>query len=202
MYYTTLNEIWAHRPCHTVWDKLLSHLGKRGPDDEPLSLLTILKSNGIDDAIWALRAVSEPACERDARIFAVRCVRQSAQHLLADPRSLNALDVAELYAIGEATIEELEAAKAAAKAAAWAAAWDAARAAAQAAAQAAAWAAAWAAEAAADAARHAADAAAEAVITAAQAAQAALDAAWDEMTAVESAAWPAMRQDFIDIFCS
>lgn len=108
MYYTTLNEIWAHSPCHTGWAKLLRHLDKTGPDDEPLSLLTILESNGIDDAIWALRAVNEPACERDARIFAVRCVRQSAQHLLTDPRSLNALDVAERYAVGMATDNKLQ----------------------------------------------------------------------------------------------
>ena len=134
MYYTTLNNIRANDPCHTVWDKLLRNLNKAGPDDDPLSLLTILESNGMNDAIWALRAVSEPACERDARIFAVRCIRQSAQHLLADPRSLNALDVAELYAIGEATDEELKTAEAAAQAArhavvadAWEAAWEAAR---------------------------------------------------------------------------
>jgi hypothetical protein len=78
------------------------------------------------------------------RLFAVRCVRR-VQYLMTDPRSIAALDVAERYTIGEATDEELSAARAAAWAAARAAAraaeaaaWAAARAAARAAAGAAA----------------------------------------------------------------
>lgn len=53
------------------------------------------------------------------RLFAVRCARR-VQHLMTDPRSLAALDVAERYARGEATDEELVAARVAANAA-WAA---------------------------------------------------------------------------------
>ena len=67
-------------------------------------------------------------------LFAVWCARQ-VQHLMTDPRSLAALDVAERHANGEATHGELSAA--------WAAAWDAARDAAGAAAGAAARDAAW-----------------------------------------------------------
>ena len=134
MYYTTLKSIKVHRPCEKGWKKLLWHLHKTRADDKPLSLLDILESNGIQDAIWALRAVDDPACERDARIFAVRCVRQ-LQHLLSNEQSLKALDVAEKYACGEASNEEL----AAAQDAAWAAAQDAAWAAAHAAAWEAAW---------------------------------------------------------------
>ena len=84
------------------------------------------------------------------RIFAVRCARR-VQHLMTDPRSVAALDVAERHAKGEATDEEL--------AAAWVAAWAAA--AAGTAAADAAWAArdaAWAAAAAASAAERAAQA--------------------------------------------
>ena len=94
------------------------------------------------------------------RLFAVRCARR-VQHLMTDPRSLAALDVAERYARGEATDAELAAARAAAwaaefdaaKIAASAAAWDAAKAAAWAVANSAAVAAAWTADAAWDAAR-------------------------------------------------
>ena len=78
--------------------------------------------------------------DRELRKFAVRCARQ-VQHLMTDPRSVAALDVAERHAEGLATDEELNAAWAAAWAA-WAAAlaaWDAARDAARAAARAAAW---------------------------------------------------------------
>ena len=55
------------------------------------------------------------------RLFAVRCARR-VQHLMTDPRSIAALDVAERHAKGEATDEELAAARTAAWAAAWAAA--------------------------------------------------------------------------------
>ena len=49
---TTLNKIRKHSPCADGWQKLLTSLGKTKADDEPLSLLTILDSNGLDDAIW------------------------------------------------------------------------------------------------------------------------------------------------------
>lgn len=104
---TTLNKIKEHTPCADGWAKLLGHLGKTKPDDEELQLLTILESNGYEDALWALRAVE--GHDREIRLFAVRCARRK-QHLMTDPRSVNALDVAELYANGEATAEELNAA--------------------------------------------------------------------------------------------
>jgi len=117
--------------------------------------------------------------ERTQRLFAVWCAREALKLVdNPDPRSIAACDVAERYANGDATEEELAAARdaamdaardaardaawAAARAAAWAAAWAAARDAAWAAARDAAWAAArdaaWAAawDAAMDAARDAA----------------------------------------------
>ena len=53
---TTLAEIRAEGPCREGWEKLLAHLGKTKADDAPLSLLTVLNSNGLDDALWCLRA--------------------------------------------------------------------------------------------------------------------------------------------------
>jgi len=138
--YTTLNKIRKHGPCADGWAKLLRRLGKTQPDDEPLPLVTILDSNGLDDALWCLRACD--GIDRDARLYAVWCARQ-VQHLLTDPRSLTALDVAERHANGEATDKELGAAGDAARDAARAAARDAARAAARDAARDAARAAAW-----------------------------------------------------------
>ena len=52
---TTLNKIKEHSPCSDGWKKLLANLGKSKADDETLSLMSILKSNGIEDAIWALK---------------------------------------------------------------------------------------------------------------------------------------------------
>ena len=160
---TTLNRIRQHSPCHEGWTKLLKHLGKTQADDEPLPYSVIARSNDIDDALWCCRA--EPDQWKTWRLFAVWCGRQ-VEHLMEDERSKNALNVAERHANGEATDDELAAAKDAAKAAAWAAAKDAARAAARDAAWDAAWAAAWAA--AKDAARAAAWDAAKAAAKAAQ----------------------------------
>jgi hypothetical protein len=136
---TTLNLIRDKLPCSSGWTKLLRTLGKTGGDDEPVSILQILDSNGLDDALWCLRAV--PNREKEIRLFMVWCARQ-VQHLMTDPRSLAALDVAESFANGVATQGELAAAWDAAGAAAWAAAGAAAGAAAWAAAGAAAGAAA------------------------------------------------------------
>ena len=156
---TTLNAIREHAPCAEGWKKLLSHLGKTEADDEPLSLLTILESNGLDDALWSLRAVE--GYDREIRLYAVWCARQ-VEHLLTDQRSRDTLEVAERFARGRGAREELAAAWAAA-AAARDAAWSAAGAARDAA-----WAAAWAAAAAAR------DAAWSAAVAAAVAAAAAV----------------------------
>ena len=147
---TTLNKIRAHSPCENGWKKLLINLGKTKADDEPLALTTILESNGLEDALWCLRAVD--GHQREMRLYAVECAR-SVQHLMTDKRSLDALDAAEHFANGKATQQELDAAKDAAMDAAWAAtgataryaAWDAARAATWDAAWVATWDAAWAA---------------------------------------------------------
>ena len=150
MYYTTLRRIREMSPCSRGWGRLLAHLGKTQADDEPLSLYTILESNGIRDAIWALRAIDDCA---EIRLYAVRCARQ-IQHLIRDQRIQDTLDIVEQFAIGNATKTELDAAWAAARAAADAAARDAAWTAADTAAWDAAWTAAW--DAAWDAARDAA----------------------------------------------
>jgi hypothetical protein len=133
---TTLNKIRAHRPCLYGWEKLLRGLGKTAADDETLWIDQILDCNGLGDALWCLRAVE--GCDREIRLFAVWCARH-VQPLMADPRSVAVLDVAERHVRGEASDEELAwaaaeamaAARAAwAREAAWAAAADAAAAAA------------------------------------------------------------------------
>ena len=67
--------------------------------------------------------------DRQRHAFAVTCARR-VQHLMTDSRSVAALDTRERWLRGEATDEEMTAARAAARAAARDAAWDAARAAA------------------------------------------------------------------------
>ena len=187
---TTLNKIRKYEPCTDGWQKLLTHLGKTKADDEPLSLLTIIDSNGLDDALWCLRAVEGHA--KEIRLYAVWCARQ-VQHLLKDQRSLDALDMAERYANGQATEAELTAVRDAA----WDAAWDARSAAWAAKAARSAWAteaAAWAAEAAvlADGSAWAAKAARSARDAAEAAAWEA--AAWKDARSARDAAWVEMKQ--------
>lgn len=113
---TTLNKIRERNPCASGWEKLLRNLGKTKADDEPLLISTILESNGLDDALWCLRAVE--GRDKEIRLLAVAFARK-VQHLMTDKRSLDALDVAERFANSEATQEELAAAWAAALDAAW-----------------------------------------------------------------------------------
>ncbi len=124
IYTTTLNAIRECDPCTDGWSKLLRHLGKTKPDDEPVTLATILESNGLDDALWCLRAVND--IDRDARLFAVWCARQ-VQHLNPDPKVAACIDTAERFANGAATTAELADAWDAAWSAAWSAASDAQR---------------------------------------------------------------------------
>lgn len=138
MIYTTLNKIKEHDPCCSGWRKLLGYLGKTDADDEPLSLATILESNGLDDALWALRCW--PEYDREWRLLACDFAEQALPIFEAerpdDGSPRNAVEVSRRYADGNATYDEL----ADARDAAWDAAWPAGDAA-----QGAAWSAAWAA---------------------------------------------------------
>ncbi len=185
----TIDDIRSWKPCYDP--------GRHLPEGWSGTALDILRIETIPpkDCLWVV-CRDGLLSDNIFRLFAVKCARQ-VQHLMTDPRSLKALDVAEAFAYGKATQDEVKDAWAAARAAAdaaraaadaaWAAAdaaWaavDAARAAAWAAADAA-WAAADAAWAA-DAARAAADAAGEA----ADAAWAAADAAWAAVDAARAA---------------
>ena len=153
----------------------------------------------VDWLLWIVDKMGKRPDDRTLRSFAVWCARNTplsdgrkTGDLLTDPRSLAALEVAERFADGQATNDELyaaqdaawdaardaaqaaarAAARDAAQAAAQAAAWDAAPAAARGAARAAAW------DAARDAVRDAARDAAQAAAWAA-----AWDAAWDAQAA-------------------
>jgi hypothetical protein len=116
---TTLNKIKAHSPCKNGWNKLLNHLGKKQVDDEPLSIATIIKSNGISDAVWALRAVEGK--DKEIRLFAADCA-ESVLHIYEkkypnDDRPRKAIQAARDYANGVIGKDELDAEGEAARAA-------------------------------------------------------------------------------------
>ena len=134
-YTTTLNAIRAEDPCREGWKTLLSHLGKTKADDEPLSLMAILDSNGLDDALWVLSHAMQPEHDRLSRHFQAWCAEQ-VMHLFEAqyPGDNRVRDQIAMLRNDEASPDERSAAWAAAwdaaRAAAWAAAWDAAQAAA------------------------------------------------------------------------
>ena len=119
---TTLNQIRKHSPCGIKPNndgslsgllKLMKYLGKDETDDEPVSITQIIDSNGLDDAIWCLRAVE--GRDKEIRLFAVFCARK-VQHLMINPKSIRAINIAEKFANGNASAEELEVARCAAAA--------------------------------------------------------------------------------------
>jgi hypothetical protein len=174
-YTTTLNDIRAALPCRDGWEKLLAHLGKTKADDEPLPLLTVLDSNGLDDALWVLSKAMQPEHDRLSRHFQAWCAEQ-VLHLYEAryPGDSRVRDRIAMLRNDAATPDE--------RAAAWAAAWDAARESADAADTA-------------GSAEYAAEAAATRDATSAAwvAREAAWAAAWDADTA-EAAAWAAQKQ--------
>jgi len=93
-----------HSPCSDGWAKLLTNLGKTKPDDDPLSILTILESNGIEDAIWCLRAIE--GRDKTALEFALGCARM-VEHLSDDARVKACNDTLEAFMDGKATGEQL-----------------------------------------------------------------------------------------------
>ena len=132
----TWSDFDQHKPCYPPAERYGEWSG---------TIVDLLRREDIpaEDRIWA--ATREGILDdKTLRLFACKCVRR-VWHLLTDDRSRKAVEVAERYAIGEATDDELTSASSAAWFAARDAALAAARAAALDAARAAALAAAWAA---------------------------------------------------------
>lgn len=141
---TTLARIRAASPCIDGWGKLLAHLGKTGADSEPLELLTVLDSNGLDDALWVLSYAMPD--DRLARHFQAWCADQVLHHFESErPHDNRVREQIAMLRNDAATDKDRKAARAAAwaaargaaEAAAWAAEKAAVRVAARAAAEAA-----------------------------------------------------------------
>ena len=117
---TTLAAIRAASPCESGWKKLLAALGKTKADSEPLDLLTVLNSNGLDDALWVMSFAMPDA--RLARHFQAWCAEQVLHIFEAvRPDDRRVRDQIEMLRRDDATEAERDAA--------WASAMDAAEAA-------------------------------------------------------------------------
>ena len=113
MLYTTKKLLHEHGASRPVYYKFFHAVGREIADDELIGLDEICRVNGIADALWCLRATTEP-CQRFARELACDFVEQvlpifEREHPGNDlPR--NTIDVARRFARGEETTEELRAA--------------------------------------------------------------------------------------------
>ena len=119
---TTFNLLRKARACSSRYRFLRKSL-KDVKDDEPINLLTILETNGLDDALWALCATVEN-CDKVDRLMAADFAEQVLpiwQKYSQDKRPELAIKAARDFAEGHITRVELDAARAAA----WAAARDA-----------------------------------------------------------------------------
>jgi hypothetical protein len=122
-----LNDIRQFNPCYDP--------ARYAPEDWEGTLVDILKAEQIppEDRLWVVTGLLD---DKTNRLFAVWCAREALKLVdYLDPQSIKACDVAEKYANGLATSDELAAARAAAGDAARYAAWYAARDAARAAAR-------------------------------------------------------------------
>lgn len=102
----TLNKIRKILLCADGWENILKsheHLGM----DTRFPLSNILDSNDLNDVLRCF--IEIPEYIEIPKRFAIWCARQ-VQHLVIDEHSVNALDVAERYLDGDATLEELKAA--------------------------------------------------------------------------------------------
>ena len=130
MLHTTFALLHREGACAPGYKKLAKHLGgisKYGAST-PIPLAEVLTSNGLDDALWCLRAVLDTEIatrDRLSRLLACDYAERALPIFEAtypdDNRPRQAIEVARRFADGQASPEEL----AAARDAAWAAAWDA-----------------------------------------------------------------------------
>jgi hypothetical protein len=156
---TTLALIRKAGPCGVRkeddlgWAKLLRTLGEphgKPNLDRDVTIIEVLDSNGLDDALWVLSYAMPD--NRLSRHFGAWCAEQvlhifeaerpgdmRPRKAIAIARDDDATDAARDAARAAAWDAAWDAARDAARDAAWAAAWDAARDAARAAARAAAW---------------------------------------------------------------
>jgi len=109
MLHTTFNKARAVGACKSGYERLSRYLhGVRTYGaDTPIPLDVIVESNGIKDAIWALRCTSEDSTAI-SRLFAVDC----AEHVLPifeakypdDKRVRGCIETTRRYLAGKATL--------------------------------------------------------------------------------------------------
>lgn len=131
---TTLVALWLAEACEDRYAHLRAALGPDWPDDRPIPLLTILETNGLVDALWALRAVPDAeqlsrrlACDYAKRVSPILTAMTRLSVLLPPPRTWQYVGLLLRCVRGDTCgTDDVSAVAAAARAVACAAATDAA----------------------------------------------------------------------------
>ena len=123
--HTTLNKILEHEPCNQSgdiedggWALLLHNLGKTKPDNRRLSFRRIIKSNGIKDAIWALRTLNYIDYCMFNHDVAMLVIDNYEREFPNDDRPRKAIEAVKLLKKGKINKKQLETARSAAESAA------------------------------------------------------------------------------------
>lgn len=118
---TTLNEILKHKPCASGWDELTGQgldKSKWTGNDEPIGFDVILSSNGLDDALWALRALKGENLKQ-AKLFICDIAERVLKFVPdGENRPRNAIEMSRKFINGECSLDELNEAREGATAAA------------------------------------------------------------------------------------
>jgi hypothetical protein len=107
---TTLALLKQHGACASGYKILLASLPANYPQDKPISLLHILKSNGVQDMMWALRATTQDEPEVRVAICA-DMVARVLKHFEArhpnDKRPRDCIEACRLFVRGKISLEAL-----------------------------------------------------------------------------------------------
>ena len=115
MLYTTARKAREAGACFLSYYKMAKALGgiRKYGKDTPVPLNKVLKVCGLDDALWCLRIVIEPA-DKEIRLFVCDCAERVLPIFETrypdDKRPRQAIEASRKFANSEITIEELAAA--------------------------------------------------------------------------------------------
>jgi Imm-5 like putative immunity protein len=121
---TTLALLKQHNACFSGYKTLRASLPAQYPEDKPISLLHILKSNGVKDMMWALRATKQDNPKVRVAIcadMAARVLKHYEARYPDDKRPRDCIKACRQFVRGKITLETLQKAAADAAYAAYAA---------------------------------------------------------------------------------
>ena len=117
MLHTTFAKAKEAGACIASYKKMAKAMGgvQKYGEDTPIPLDKVLEVCGLDDALWSLRIVIEPA-EREIRLFFCDCAERVLpifeREYPHDKRPREVLETSRRFALGQATRQKLTVAEA------------------------------------------------------------------------------------------